>query len=64
MSNDIYRGQVYLQDFINAVNYCRKQYINLDRKVVLDHAFEMTKKIHFRMNSSDKKFLFKHAAWI
>jgi hypothetical protein len=61
MSNDIYRGQVYLPDFIGAMNFCKKHYGSLDRKIILDHAFEMTKKIHFRMTDADRKFLFKHA---
>jgi hypothetical protein len=61
MSNDIYRGQVYLPDFIGAVNFCKKHYSSLDRKIILDHAFEMTKKIHFKLNRWDKEYLFKHA---
>ena len=58
-SANSFRMEVYLPDFSASVEYCKKHHPEYTVGEILYHAFDMTKQIHFRMNSKDKSFLFR-----
>ena len=60
MSLNSFRLEVYLPDFVSSLKFCREKYPALDDIEALNHAFEMTRKIHFRLTDKDKNFLFQH----
>lgn len=59
MSADTFRLEVLLPTFQEAFTFCKKAYPDLEPPKLLNHAWEMSKKVHFHMTSRDKSFLFK-----
>lgn len=64
MSSNSFRIEVYLPDFLSSLKFCKEKYPDLEEIDTLNHAFNMTKKIHFRLNAKDKNFLFRCASTI
>ena len=60
MSVNTFRVEVYLPDFSSAFKFCKEKYPDLGLPDVLNHAWDMTKKVHFHMTAQDKAFLFRN----